>query len=75
MPEKILQIRQPSMPELRFEWHSIAKRVYVIQVEQKPLMGNPIAFEITCSGDAHNAVLVWLRGYHAGKAAKERVLL
>ncbi len=68
-PGEIMQIKAATFPGLRFEWHPGSKRVYVIRLGTMPEFAEPFAFEIENSGAAHNAVLVWLRGYRAGKAA------
>ena len=66
---EIMQIKATTFPDLRFEWHPESKRVYVIRLGTTPEFAEPFAFEIENSGTAHNAVLIWLRGYRAGQAA------
>ena len=41
----------------------------MIRLGTKPVFAEPFAWEIENSGAAHNAVLIWLRGYRAGGAA------
>ncbi len=67
MSETVLVMEQPSWPDFRFEWHEGVKRVYVIRVGIKPLMGDPIAFDIDNTKSAKEAVIQWLRGYTAAK--------
>lgn len=63
----ILNIRAPSVPKFRFEWHSQKRRVYLIRVGGKPEIGEVIAFDIETHGDAINAVNIFLRGYNEGR--------
>lgn len=65
--EQILHIKTPTFPQFRFEWHPGAKRVYLIRVGGVPIVGEPIAFEVTTHGGAQNAVLIFLRGYRQAK--------
>lgn len=64
----IYHMRQPLVPDVRFEWHPDARRVYAIRVGVTPEVGEPIAFDIADRGAATNAVLIWCRGYRAAKA-------
>lgn len=69
---RVLHINQPAFPELRWEWHPVNQVVYVIRTDTpagEEVLAEPFAWNITCSGDAWNAVLMWLRGYKHGKAA------
>lgn len=68
---QIYHIKTPTFPQFRFEWHPVAKRVYLIRVGAVPLVGEPIAFEVKTHGDAQNAVLIWLRGYRQAKLELE----
>lgn len=68
LPSRILQIKAPLLPHLRFEWHPGTRRVYVIRLGAVPLVGDPIAFDIENHGQATNAVLIWTRGYRAARA-------
>lgn len=65
---KIFHIKTPTFPEFRFEWHPQTKRVYLIRITAEQPIGEPIAMEIETAGAAHNAVLIFLRGYRAAKA-------
>lgn len=65
---QVYHLKQPNFPQFRFEFHTQSKRVYLIRLEQVPLMGDPIAFEVTDYGMATNCVLIWLRGYREAKA-------
>jgi len=64
----VAHIKQPSYPQFRFEWHPGTKTVYIIRIGRVPLIGDPIAMNVEDQGAAHNAVLIFLRGY------KERTL-
>lgn len=63
-------IRAPLHPQFRFEYHRLKKKVYVVRVGGKPEIGEVFAHEIENDGQAHNAVLVWLRGYRAAKGER-----
>lgn len=69
----ILHIKQPRLPEYRFEWHMVKRNVYVIDVAMGErtgrVAGNAIAFGVENEGAAYNAVLIWVRGYFAGRDA------
>jgi hypothetical protein len=67
MMEPIRHIAAPAFPQFRFEWHPSTKRVFIIR-QSAPTIGEPIAFEIADHGAAHNAALIWLRGYRAAQA-------
>ncbi len=66
-PKTVLVMEQPQWPDFRFEWHPGAERVYVIRVGVKPMMGDPIAFDIEDAKSAKDSVTQWLRGYTAAK--------
>ena len=72
----VLHLKQPSFPHLRFEWHPQTQRVYVIRLDtppNEPVIAEPFAWQVGNSGQAHNAVLIWLRGYkHATAEASLR---
>jgi hypothetical protein len=62
----VLHLKQPNFPHLRFEWHPQTKRCYVIRLDtppNEPVIAEPFAWQVVNSGQAHNAVLVYLRGY------------
>lgn len=71
---QVYQMRQGSLPQFLFEWHPVKKIVYVIDIEMGErtgrVTGNAIAHNALDHGAAWNAVLVWCRGYHAGKEAR-----
>ena len=67
MSTQIVHIKSPNWPEFRFEWHETAKNVFLIR-SSAPTHGEMIAMNIETEGGAHNAVLVWLRGYRAGRS-------
>ena len=56
-----------AFPQFDFEWHPGTKRVYLIRKGVVPLIGEPFAFEVEDEGAAHNAVLIFLRGYRAAR--------
>jgi hypothetical protein len=64
----IYHLKTVSLPQYRFEWHPKKRIVYLIRVGTKPEIGEAIAFNIETHGDAHNAVLIWSRGYAEGQA-------
>src|SRR5574341_318943 len=64
---RILHIKTPNFPQFRFEYHPIKRRCYLIRVGAAPEIGEVIAFNIENEGAAHNAVLIWLRGYRTAK--------
>jgi hypothetical protein len=60
-------IKNPRLPQFRFEWHRDSKRVYLVRLGGFPEIGEPIAYEVADQGQATNAVLIWCRGYHEGR--------
>lgn len=68
LPDKIIHIKAPNLPQFRFEWHPGIKKVYLIRVGTSPEIGEMFAHEITTEGAAWNAVLIFLRGYRIAKA-------
>lgn len=64
---RITHIRAPLLPEYRFEYHPAKKKVYAIRVGAEPEIGEVFAHDVESDGAAHNAVLVWLRGYRTAK--------
>ena len=70
-PNRIYHIKQPSLPQYRFEYHPRVKKVYVIRVGAVPEVGEAFAFEIENQGAAYNAVLYWLRGYKEAERAAQ----
>lgn len=64
---KITHMRQPSVPQFRFEYHPFKKKVYLIRVGAKPEIGEVFAHDVETEAAAHNAVLIWLRGYRTAK--------
>jgi len=63
--DPIRVIKSPNWPDFRFEYHPKTKRVYLVRIGHKPEIGEVFAFDIENEGQAHNAVLIWLRGYRA----------
>lgn len=70
---RVLHLKQARFPHLRFEYHPVAKRVYVIRLDvpqgESPL-AECFAWEVKDEGVAWNVTLTWLRGYQHGKAEK-----
>lgn len=64
---EIYHIRAPRFPEYRFEWHPRKRNVYVVRAGVVPEVGEIVAFNVETRGDAHNAVLIWLRGVAEGR--------
>ena len=68
---KVFHMRQGSLPQFRFEWHPVKQIVYVIDIAMGERTGRPtgnaIAHNIDNDGAAWNAVLIWCRGFKAGK--------
>ena len=68
---QIFHLRQGSLPQFRWEWHPAKQIVYLIDIEMGErtgrVVGNAIAHNIENEGAAWNAVLIWCRGYKAGK--------
>lgn len=74
-PGEVMTLKQPGYPHLRFEWHPRAQPnpdtpkgvCFCIEIgvlnEQGAEMAEPFAWGIRNSGQAHNAVLIFLRGY------------
>ena len=71
MPE-VMHLKAPRFPHLRFEYHQRAKKVYLIRAGVLTDDGKEtaaiIAHDVADEGAAHNAVLIFLRGYAAAKA-------
>lgn len=65
--ESTFHVKNPNMPQFRFEWHPGKKIVYVIRLDVTPLIGEAIAHDIENSGSAINAMLIWCRGYKTAK--------
>jgi hypothetical protein len=68
LPETIVHIKAPTIPQFRFEWHPKIKKVYLIRVGAIPEIGEMFAHEIETEGAAWNSVLIFLRGYRTAKA-------
>lgn len=62
--DKVLHINDPRAPQFRFEWHPKKQNVYMIRLARKPQIGEVIAFNIENHGAAHNAVMIFMRGYN-----------
>jgi len=65
-----LIIAAPLAMGLRFEWHPISRKCFMVRVGQKPEIGELFACEIENEGQAHNAVLIWLRGYRTAQGER-----
>ena len=65
---QIQHIRAPRFPQLRFEWHPIKRKVYVIHITGEQEHGVVVADAVEDKGQAHMSVLIWLRGYQLGSA-------
>jgi hypothetical protein len=63
----IFHIKTPTAPQFRYEYHPTKSKVYLVRVGVKPEIGEAIAHNIMDEGAAHNAVLIWLRGYRTAK--------
>ena len=64
---RIYHIKAPNAPQFRFEYHPQKKKIYLIRVGVKPEIGEVFAHDVESEGAAHNAVLIWLRGYRTAK--------
>jgi hypothetical protein len=60
-------IQQPRYPEFRFEWHPQKRKLYLVRLNHKPLIGEIIAEHVETHGQAFGFVQTWLRGYQAGQ--------
>jgi hypothetical protein len=65
---QVLHLRGVEHPNFRFEWHPAKRKVYMIRLGVKPVIGQCIADEIGFEGSAYNAVLIFLRGYREHEA-------
>lgn len=63
---KVLHIKQPNYPQFRFEWHPGTRKVYLIRVGAKPLVGEKLAEHAETHGEAYAYVQTFLRGYREG---------
>lgn len=64
----IFHLRNPKLPQYRFEWHPKKRIVYLIRLGAKPEIGEAMALDIVTHGDAINAVAIWGRGFAEGRA-------
>lgn len=56
------------LPRFRFEYHKAAKRLYIADKVAVGLsVANLIGTDIETEGEAYRAILLWGRGYRAGK--------
>jgi hypothetical protein len=76
----IYHLSTPNYPDFHFEWHSGRGRVYIIRLlrdrhgsPEPNQLGELIAFDINDHGSAHNAILIWLRGYQTAANDRDRV--
>lgn len=69
---EIVHLKQRHQPDFRFEWHPSEKRLYCIDLRAAAKAGlscgNLIGTDLETQGAAYNAMLVWCRGYNAGKS-------
>ncbi len=61
-------IKQPAFPQWRFEWHPQKRKVYLVRLGRKPLIGEVIAEHAETHADAYNFVQTFLRGVREGMA-------
>lgn len=55
-----------------FEWHPQTRKLYrVVPKDGGGASGELVAEGIETHGDAHNAVNIWVRGWHEGKSSSE----
>jgi hypothetical protein len=66
-PGEIYHMKSPAWPSIRFEYHPNKKKVYLVRVGTVPERGEVMAHDIENEGAAHNAVLIFLRGYRVAK--------
>lgn len=66
--EPFYVIQQPKFPQFRFEWHTQKRKLYLIRLNNKPLIGEIMAEHVDTHGQAYNFVQTWLRGYKEGLA-------
>jgi hypothetical protein len=59
----VCHFKSPYAPNFRFEYHPLKKKVYMVRIGATPEIGEVFAHDIENEGAAHNAVLIWLRGY------------
>ena len=63
----ILHIQQPNFPQFRFEWHRGKRKVYLVRLGRRPLIGEILAENAATRGDAYNFVQTFLRGFREGQ--------
>lgn len=70
---RVLCLRQARFPHLRFEYHPVAQKVFIIRLDvkkgDKPF-AEIIGWQVKDSGTAWNIMLVWLRGYQHAMAER-----
>lgn len=64
----IYNVKIPSLPQFRFEWHHETRKVYYVRLGTVPEVGEILAHDIDNRGAATNAVLIWCRGYREAKS-------
>lgn len=64
----VLHIKQPNYPQFRFEWHPGTRKVYLIRVGSKPLIGEKLAEHAETHAEAYAYVQTFLRGFREGQA-------
>ena len=60
-------IKNPNLPEYRFEWHAFTRKVYAIDLAEKVLIGEVIGEHVNDHGQAIGVVQTWCRGYYVGQ--------
>lgn len=65
--QPVYVIKQPAFPQWRFEWHPQSRKVYLVRLGRKPLVGEVIAEHAETHAAGYGAVQTWLRGYREGR--------
>jgi len=66
--QPVYHIKQPNFPQYRFEWHPQSRKVYLIRIGRKPLIGEVIVEHAETHGAAFNFVQTFLRGLREGQS-------
>ena len=58
----------------RFEWHTKSQQLYVVDIalgeRTQRVVANLMAYHIENQGSAHNAALIWCRGFLAAEEGR-----
>lgn len=65
---KTFKLSSASEPSMRFEYHPVAKTVYLIRLGSLPLIGDSLVKDVPNVGMAQEIVRVFLRGVKEGRA-------